>query len=49
MMTTTGDFMISPNETVLADRNCDVPETVVSGNVNKVTIPLNNWGALQLL
>ena len=36
--------MISPNETVLVVRNCDVPETVVSGNVNKITIPLNNWG-----
>ena len=36
--------MISPNETVLAERNCDVLETVVSGNVNKITIPLNNWG-----
>ena len=42
MMTTTGDFMISPNGTVLAERNCDVLETVVSGNVNKITIPLNN-------
>ena len=49
MMTTTGDFMISPNETVLAERNCDVPETVVSGNVNKITIPLNNWGGSPIV
>ena len=49
MMTTTGDFMISPNETVLAERNCDVPEKVVSGNVNKITTPLNNWGGSPIV
>ena len=49
MMTTTGDFMISPNETVPAERNCDVLVTVVSGNVNKVTIRLNNWGGSPIV
>ena len=36
--------MIALNETVLAERNCDVLETVMSGNINKIAIPLSNWG-----
>ena len=49
MVMTAGDFMISPNETALAEKDCDVPETVVSGNVNKIIIPLNNWGSLPVV
>ena len=38
--------MILPNE---AEKDCDVPETVVSGSINKITIPLNNWGSQQVV
>ena len=49
MVMITVDFMISPNETALAERDCDVLETVISGSVNKITIPLNNWGGMPVV
>ena len=37
-----GVFMVSPNEEMLAEKHCDVLETVSEGDPTKVT--LSNWG-----
>ena len=41
--------MISSNDTILAEKDCDVPGTVESGSVNKVIVPLNNWKDLPVV
>ena len=44
-----GVFMISPNEEVLAEKKCDVLETVMEGSSTKVELPLSNWGNCQVI
>ena len=42
-----GVFMISPNEKMLAEKHCDVLETVSEGDPTKVT--LSNWGNCPII
>lgn len=44
-----GVFMISPNEEMLAEQQCDILETVVEGNATKVTLPISNWGNYPII
>ena len=42
-------WMIGPNEELLAEKNCDMPETLFEGNIATMDIPLNNWGSSPII
>ena len=41
--------MISPNVQVLAEKHCDVLETMMDGDSTQITVPFNNWGSCRTM
>ena len=41
--------MISPNDYVLAEKHCDVLETMMDDDTTQITVPLNNWGSCHAM
>ena len=46
---TPGVFMISPNEEILAEKHCDVLETMMDDDTTQIAVPLNNWGSCPIV